>query len=543
MRTNAHRVRTPGSRAGTALAGLVAVGLFATGCTGSSGGTRGGQATSFTFGIGAAPISLDIAKDFDGNIMQIMALVTEKLELISSNGDLSPALATSVTQPDSTTLVYHIRSGVTFSDGTPLTAQDVAWSLQHMTDVKAGAQTAGNVPSFQSAAASGPLQVTVKLKRLDPTARQNLAVISFVQEAKFGAAHQKDLGTAAAIPIGTGPYQVSSDTTQAVSLTRNPHYWGPKPPMSKISFNVITGGDNTSQLAMRSGSIQGTLVANLKTASQWQAVKGASLYTLPALTTTFLTLDISSGPLSDVHVRKAIAYSIDRAGVMAAGYGKYASLMRGLAPAGVLADVAPSVQEAEAFLAALPQYDLDPAKARSELAQSAYPHGFSLTIPYVQDAPFSQLTVENLAQNVKPLGVTIKLKAITTQQWIATIYAHGKGLGVQTMELIPPVPDPGAVLGVVTGKPNIRPQGFNLANWSTPQVEQAFTQLTTSVDKQTRWRAAQTLLTAIADDVPYIPLYDPDTVAVLGNGFSFSRALTLFDLDVNGTWASALKTG
>jgi len=173
---------------------------------------------------------------------------------------------------------------------------------------------------------------------------------------------------------------VSSDTTQAVSLTRNPHYWGPKPPMSKISFNVITGGDNTSQLRC----------ARLDPRGRWWPISRPRRSGRPSrreplhaagLTTTFLTLDISSGPLRDVHVRKAIAYSIDRAGVMAAGYGKYASLMRGLAPAGVLADVAPSVQEAEAFLAALPQYDLDPAKARSELAQSAYPHGFSLTIP------------------------------------------------------------------------------------------------------------------------------------------------------------------
>jgi len=244
--------------------------------------------------------------------------------------------------------------------------------------------------------------VTVKLKRLDPTARQNLAVISFVQEAKFGAAHQKD-SHRRGDPDRYRPYQVSSDTTQAVSLTRNPHYWGPKPPMSKISFNVITGGTTPRSwrcARARSRDAGGQSQDRVAVAGR----QGREPLHAAGLTTTFLTLDISSGPLRDVHVRKAIAYSIDRAGVMAAGYGKYASLMRGLAASGVLADVAPSVQEAEAFLAALPQYDLDPAKARSELAQSAYPHGFSLTIPYVQDAPFSQLTVENLAQNVKPLA-------------------------------------------------------------------------------------------------------------------------------------------
>jgi len=117
-----------------------------------------------------------------------------------------------------------------------------------------------------------------------------------------------------------------------------------------------------------------------------------------------------------------------------------------------------------------------------------------------------------------------------------TIYAHGKGLGVQTMELIPPVPDPGAVLGVVTGKPNIRPQGFNLANWSTPQVEQAFTQLTTSVDKQTRWRAAQTLLTQLPTMCPTSRSTITRTaVRPCWITASALGRITLFDLDVNGT--------
>jgi peptide/nickel transport system substrate-binding protein len=524
----------------------VAVAMLAAACSGNSAGssakTSGAESASFTFALPAAPISLDITKDFDGNIMQIMALVTEKLERISNTGQLSPDLATSVTQPNATTLIYHIRSGVRLSDGTPLTAADVAWSLQHVTDTKAGAQTAGNVLSFASAAVTGPLQVTVKLKYPDPTARENLSVISFIQEAKFGRAHLSDLGSPGVVPIGTGPYKVSSDTTQAVTLTRNPYYWGPKPPVAKIVFNFIST-DTTAQLAMRSGSIQGALVGDLKTVSAWKAISGTTLYSLPSLYTNFLTLDMSSGPLSDVHVRKAIAYSLDRAGVMAAGFGQYATLMKGLATAGLLADVAPSAAAAQSFLNGLPQYPFDLAKARAELAQSAYPHGFSLTVPYVTADPASELTVLNLQQNMKQLGVTITPKAESESQWTAAIYAHGKNLGMQTMALIPPIPDPAALLGVVTGTENIRPQGFNLANWSSPAVNQANTELNRSTDKATRWHAAETLLSAIAADVPYIPLYSQNTVAVLGGGWRFDTPQNLFDLDVDGTWAFHLAAG
>ncbi len=524
-----------------AAAVAVALALLAAACASGSPDSTGAQA-NFTFALPAAPISLDIPRDFDGNIMQIMSLVTEKLERISTTGQLSADLATSVSQPNATTLVYHIRSGVKFSDGTPLTAADVAWSLNHVTDAKAGAETAGNVMSFASATVTGPLQVTVKLKYSDPLARENLAVISFIQEAKFGRAHPKDLGTSAAVPVGTGPYRVSSDTTQAVTLTRNPYYWGPKPPLNKITFNFIAT-DTTAQLAMRSGAIQGALVSDLKTASQWQAIKEARLYSLPSLAMTFLTLDTSRPPLSDIHVRKAIAYSLNRAGVMAASFGRYATLLKGLASPGLLADLAPSAGAAQSVLGGLPQYGFSLAKAKAELAQSAYPHGFSLTVPYINGDPFSELTVLNLQQNMKALGVTITPKQESESQWTASIYAHSKTIGMQTMEIIPPIPDPAAILGVITGTENIAPQRFNLANWSTPTVDRASTEINTSADKATRWQATRTLLAAIATDVSYIPLYSPDTVAVLGGGFRFAKPQTLFDLDVNGTWAFDLRAG
>ncbi|WP_033296192.1 ABC transporter substrate-binding protein [Amycolatopsis jejuensis] len=520
--------------------------LLTAACTGQpASGGAGGAAASFTFALPAAPISLDITKDFDGNIMQIMAPVTEKLELVSETGEVSPGLATSVAEPDPTTLVYTLRPGVKFSDGKPLTSADVVWSLQHAGDAKAGAQTAGNIDWVSSVSASGPLEVTVKTKHPVPNARASIAVVSFIQQAEFAKAHEKDLGTAAAVPVGTGPYRVTEDTPQQVTLSRNPEYRGPAPRVDQIHFSFISQG-NAAQLAMRSGALQGSLVSNLKTVDQWKAIPGTTKYELPSLYTTFLTMDTSSAPLDDIHVRRAIAYSVDRAGVMAAGYGEYATLLKGLAAPGLLVDVAPSDDAAKTFLGSLPQYALDPAKAKAELAQSSHASGFSLDVPVLSGDPASELVVQNLAQNMKPLGVTITAKTVTASEWISTIYAHGKDgkhLGMQTMSLVPSVPDPNSVLGSVTGQENIRPQGFNLANWSTPEVEAAYTQLTTSTDKAQRWQATQTLLKAVAADVPYLPLFAPHIVAVLGGGFTFDRQLSFFDLDVNGTWVSALKAG
>ncbi|MFE1962514.1 ABC transporter substrate-binding protein [Streptomyces sp. NPDC059479] len=483
-------------------------------------------------------MSLDIPKHYDGNVMQIMALATEKLEHISAEGKLTPGLATSATQPTPTTIVYTIRSGVKFSDGSALTADDVTWSLQHLIDVKAGAQTAGNASSVAGVESTGPLEVTVTLKFPDATARSNLAVIGFVQQAKFAKAHPKDLGTPTAVPLGTGPYSVATYGKQAVKLVRNPHYWGTKPQVDKINFTFIPQ-DNTGQLAMRSGSIQGALVGNLKTSDQWKAIDGSSLYSLPSLSSSFISLDVTDGPLSDIHVRKAIAHSIDRAGVLTAGYGKEADLLTGMVPEGVLTGVEPTPNAAKEFLDGLPQYDFDLAKAKEELALSKYPKGFSLTIPVLAGVPYSEMAILNLQQNMKQLGVKITPKTQSQNQYIDSVYGHAPG--PQTLLLVAPIPDPVSIIGKVTGKVNIAPRRFNLANWTTPETEAAHTKLMTSMDKAGRWEAAQTLLTAIAEEVPYVPLYNPSVVAVLGDGYTFDKKPTFFDLDVNGTWVHALK--
>lgn len=382
---------------------VMAIALLLSACSGSS--TNGPKdADSFTFALQAAPSSLDLAKNYGGATLQMVAPVTEKIEQISVSGKISPGLATSVSQPDDTTIVYTIRSGVKFSDGNPLTADDVAWSLTHV--ATPGTATAGRLTSFDSATATGPLEVTVKLKRPDPSARVLIAAVGAIQEAKFAQEHPDDLGTAAALPIGTGPYKFSSYTPQEVTLTRNPHYWGSKPPVNKIEFNFIAE-DNTARLAMQSGSIQGAMVNDLKTIKQWQTIKGVTTHVLPSTSTAFLTLDTSEAPLNDIHVRKAIAYSVDSAGIMQAGYGDYAKKLNSVCPPVLLEGVAPSAKSVQTFLDSLPTYSLDPAKAKAELSKSAYPQGFSLTVPYITGTPWSELAVLNLAQNMKALGVTI----------------------------------------------------------------------------------------------------------------------------------------
>lgn len=532
------------ARGRAGLCGLAAVAVVVSGCSSGSGsgsgsGNGNGTVKSFSIALGAAPNSLDITKHFDAVNMGTMSLFTEPLERLGSDGNLSPNLAAQVSEPNDTTIVYTLRDGVKFSNGDPLTPADVVWTIQHVTDAKGGAQTSSLLASVAGATETGPHEVTVKLSHPDPTARKTLGLTALVQNAKFAKAHPDDLGTPAAVPIGTGPYKVTSDTTDAVMLTRNPYYWGTKPIADTLKINYIAT-DNTAQLAMRSGDIQGALVGNASTLPQWKAVSGTTVYSSAALQSYFLCLDTTVAPFDDVHVRKAIAYAIDRKGLLQAGFGNNANILPALVPAGELTPVAPSKDAVDSFLKGLPSYDFDMGKAKAELARSAHPNGFSMTIPYITEETWSKLTVLNLQENLKPLGVTVTPKAMSTQEWVAAVFGH-KSTPVWPMNFAAATPNPNGLGRVVTQAAITAPGGYNFAKWAPADLQPAADTLVTSADNAARWKAAQDILTAIATDVPYVPLFQPNYTLVLADGFEFTDTPGIMEV-ASGAWMNELKT-
>ena len=163
--------------------------------------------------------------------------------------------------------------------------------------------SATQMPSIVSATPTGPLTVTVKLKTPTrwPGPHRHDRPRS---ERRFpGKAHGSALGTASAVPIGTGPYKVSSDTASNITLVRSSGYWGKYPPFSSVVFPVITD-DNSRELAIRSGSINGSELVDLKDIEQWASIPGVSVYKSPSNSLDLVGFDVAKPPFNDVHVRR-----------------------------------------------------------------------------------------------------------------------------------------------------------------------------------------------------------------------------------------------
>jgi len=504
--------------------------------------TSDAQISDFTFAIDSPVSSLDYGKDDEIQTTgMIMSLVTQPLEALSPTNTYSPVLATSVDQPNDTTLVYHLRSGVKFSNGAPLTATDVVWSIKHYASAS---DTSSQMPTLKSVTATGPLTVTVQLVAPDPQARPEIAMTVLVQNAAFGEAHASDLGTASAVPIGTGPYVVSSDTSSAITLTRRAHYWGTSPLVKELTFSVITD-DNSRQLAIQSGSVDASPITNLKSLATWKALKGAHLDIVPTSSEDFFGFDVAQAPFNNLHVREAIAYAIQRNDLATAAFdGNVSQLTGGFVPAYELSDVAGTQSAASAYLASLPSYSYSLAQAKAQLKLSPYPHGFATTVMYIETLPWEETVVLALQQELKPLGITVTAKPVSENYWFTQFFT-GKLTGLNLATFFNALDnDPAGLLTNMVGASGVHNGGtFNFSHFTSPQVEADIATVTSDASPASRWTATKGILAAIADNVAYIPLWtEPDPI-VISDGYTLTSpaALSLFTFS-SGQWIYAIRS-
>ena len=191
-------------------------------------------------------------------------------------------LAASVSNPEPTVWVYKIRPGVKFHDGSTLTAEDVAFSMNwHM--VKAnGSEFTLFYTSVKEITATGPLEVTVTLHEPDnlwPYTPAHTA--GLVQKKAYLESAGKNAGTPGHLPIGTGPFKITAFTpSQSIDLVRNDSYWGRKPTVEHVHLQTIAD-PSTRLLAIRSGTVNGTYDVDFSQVSRWKDLSNVRLESGP----------------------------------------------------------------------------------------------------------------------------------------------------------------------------------------------------------------------------------------------------------------------
>ena len=443
----------------------------------------------------------------------------------SGRFELRPGLAESWEQPDPQTLILHLRQGVTFHDGSSLTASVVKWNLDRIINTPQ-AIAHGQFTVIGSTEAPDPMTVRLKLKTpsaailtlLSDGATHNRAIISQAQFEKLGAQEFNRNGS------GTGPMRLKQFIQDDRSIMEPfKDYWDkgadgkPLPYLDGLIYRYIP--DLTTALVeLQSGGID--IIRDMPPKDFVTAKANPKLgfidYTWDATTYFNLGFNLKKPPFDNPKVRQAVLYGMDRdAIVKAVGFGAGSALLYNYWVPAVLG-----------YDETIPNYKYNPDKAKQLLIDAGVPSGVNFELRFIDREP--DTTSVQLQQQVwSKLGIQANLVKRERLAWIddmkaGNFQAGAWRIGVQF--------DPDLTkLAVVTGG------GQNYSGFSDPDIDQWMTDGGATLDTQQRAAAYKKVMTRLYDQAYIGPGYEvPSIFGYQKNVQGYS--VLFFDLDHRATW-------
>ena len=514
--------------AATAITG--ALGACGTSSSSPSSAASGGGALPGRHGTIEATLAFTLSGGFDPMSASSAVATAVNQHVFEALIDLDPItrapyLALAKAQPtvsaDGLTWTAQLRDGAKFSDGTPVSAQDVAWSFTRALDPANKALMAGFISFIDTVTATDAGTVRFKLKKPFSLFAQRISVIKIVPKAKTGdAAAAKAFNTA---PIGSGPFTVTSaDATSGVVMAYNPNYNGPRPArVDKITLHTTPTdtarlNDLQSNLAQAVEAVPYLDVASV--AGQFQVDEKQAFNQL------FLMFNCSAAPFDDKRVRQALHYAIDPDRIVKTalqGHGTPATSYLDEGNAG--------------YQKAATQYGYDPAKAKALLAEAGVSNlSFELV---TTDTGFIKDSAPVIIDAWKQIGVTATLNTNPSSA------VYGKLVPSNAFRVLAASGDP-SVFG-----PDVdlllrwfyygKTWPVERARWTSPAAKQCSdlidqAAVATGDAQRGLWKQA---LDLIADEVPLYPVFhtkiitasDPQKLA----GFQGAATTGLYFLNVS----------
>ncbi|MGC9198283.1 MAG: ABC transporter substrate-binding protein [Acidobacteriaceae bacterium] len=464
---------------------------------------------TLVFLIESSPNSLDVRQGADSQSERIGELIFDPLVRKDAHFHLQPWLATSWLRPDPLTWVFHLRPGVHFTDGHPLTSADVAWSIRSMTNGAIITPKGGAFNTVTAVDTPDPLTVVVHTRTPQPSLLFNLS------DGLFGVVENGAGADEGLHPIGSGPFRfVSQVQDKDVVLARNPSYWAgpPSPTIQLVRFQVIPD-TITAALEMEKGSAD--VESNVLTMDMVHALADKAarsrhphllIATGPGARVDYLNFNVQDPALRDPRVRQAIACAMDRPALIAALWRGRARLADTLLPPGHWAEAPPQ---------ALAQYPHNISRAITLLnAAGLQPdsHGIRLhlTLKTSTDET-ARLEAQALQAELRQAGIDVALR------WsdFGTFYSDiTKGaFQMYLLRWIGSNEDPD-IFHYAYATDMAPPRGANRGRYSNPRVDALLHAANLTINDADRRQDYIRIQQILAQDLPTIPLWYPDNVVV-----------------------------
>ena len=458
-----------------------------------SGDKAGEDSSKITIGIlQDIEDSLDPHKAVAAGTKEVFFNMFEGLVKPDSNGNIVPAVASDYkASADGKVYTFTLREGIKFHDGSPVTVEDIKYSIDKCADASKGEPLIAAFSNIESVNITDEDTVEIILKEPNTEFASELAVVT----AAIIPASNTDPDTQ---PIGTGPYKyVSRSPQENFIMVKNNDYWGDGAHIETVTLKILANAD-TYVMDLEGGSVDmiarvtSTQAAELS--EQFQVLEG-TMNLVQAL-----YLNNAAEPFQDVRVRQALCYAVDPQEIM-----DFVSDGKGTE---IGSSMFPTFEKY--YMKELNDtYSRDIEKAKTLLAEAGYPDGFSFTITvpsnYKQHVDTAQVIVEEL----KGIGVTADIQLIEWDSWLSEVYAgrnyEATVIGVDASSLTARA----LLERFGSSAPN------NFINFSSPEYDTALQNAISSIDdgqKTEYYKECQRILSEEAANVYIQDL--PEFVAV-----------------------------
>ncbi len=454
-----------------------------------------GEVASLDYYMGSSRNNLIIARHlYDTLIIKDQA-----------TNEFKPALAESFKVIDDTTLDFEIRGGVKFHDGSTLTADDVVYTLNKVSDPDYGAVYQIAVRWIKSAEKTGPSTVRLKMKEPYPPALEWLAgFLPIYPKTYYEKVGKEGMGTK---PIGTGPYKLVSMTPGTRwTLTRfDDHYAAsPKgrPAIGNLNMRVLPE-INTQIAELMTGKLDFIWKIPADQADRMRDRPNLQVKDQSILRVAFIQPNIiDESPLRDRRVREAILRAIDREQIKQAFWGSGARVVH-----------TPCNPRQFGCFDGVAKYSYDPGKAKALLAEAGYGNGFSLKV-LTSPQRIMRQSGEAIAGQLAKIGITLEYDfqqyASHREKWdrggTPLSYMTWGSWGIGDVALITSY--------------FFREAKVNKSR--DPDVMKWLALADTTMDRAKRREAYKKALIKIAEEVYWIPLWTYSLTYAMGDKLAFT---------------------